>query len=102
MTPWNRAGASTSWQDMVWDLRRSVSCGIIGPGYGWLRRMVLTSDSLSKDIVVNPGQSSVPHDLQRGGGRRDLALGDGGGADGGGSGGTWRYDSGFGRVFLLG
>ena len=38
----------------------------------------------------HPGQSFPPYGLQHGGGRCDPALGDGGGADGGGSGGTRR------------
>ena len=47
----------------------------------------------------NPGQYFVPHSLQRGGGRRDLALGDGGGANRDGSGGTWRENPGVASIF---
>ena len=48
----------------------------------------------------NPRLPFFPHGFQRGIGRRDLALGDGGGANRGRNGGNQGYDPGFGRFSM--
>ena len=50
----------------------------------------------------NPGRPPVPHDLQRGSERHHFPLGDGGGANGGGRGGTCSFSAGPCTVFLRG
>ena len=48
----------------------------------------------------NPSRTPVPHNLQRGCGRRHPQLGDSDGGNIGGNGGTWTINMGLGGVLL--
>ena len=66
---------------MTWDIGRSGSCRRTGLYYRWSQKISDTSLPLTEIPWGNLRLPFVPHSLQCGGGRRDPALGDGGGAN---------------------
>ena len=73
---------------------------VLGPYYRGVQVRRILWPTLQGVPRSYPGIPPVPHTLQRGCGRYHLTLGDGGGGNIGGHGGTWHVDTVPVRVFL--
>ena len=86
---------------MAWYLGLSRFCGRTGLGCEWPRRLADNSTHPLTGVPWgNPRLTFYPHILQHGGESRDPVLGDGGGANIGGIGGTRGDYPGVGSVLL--